>query len=254
MSLFTENFEKYEDPQTYDVLNRFDDDLKVIEQWLPEQNEPVIELACGTGRLTIPLALKGWRITGVDLHEGMLGLAKEKAQMQGAVIDWHLQDCTKLELQVKSRLIFMTGNSFQHFLTNEMQDQLLSSVRKHLLPGGHFIFDTRNPVLKELASPDEYEETYINAAGEQVAEKHWEEYNFKTQILDCRTERTRISKDGAALTEKDRIRLRYVFPLEMERLLSSHGFEAVHIYGDWKQNPLAEESPQMIYICRMKGQ
>ena len=44
----------------------------------------------------------------------------------------------------------MTGNSFQHFLTNESQDALFASVKRHLNPKGELVFDTRNPILHEL--------------------------------------------------------------------------------------------------------
>ena len=71
----------------------------------------------------------------------------------------------------------MTGNSFQHFLTNEVQDALLQSVRQHLEKDGRFIFDTRNPLLHELATVDEYEQKYIDKNGNQIIEFHRDEYD-----------------------------------------------------------------------------
>ncbi|MBE1557193.1 ubiquinone/menaquinone biosynthesis C-methylase UbiE [Filibacter limicola] len=70
-------------------------------------------------------------MVGVDLHEGMLERAKQKAKKQLVSIEFLLQDCTKLNIPVKSSLVFMTGNSFQHFLTNELQNALLQSVQQH---------------------------------------------------------------------------------------------------------------------------
>ncbi|MFS0690164.1 class I SAM-dependent methyltransferase [Sporosarcina sp. 179-K 8C2 HS] len=155
---FERNLEKYANPEMYDHLYEgYKKDLDLILKWA-HPDQVILELACGTGRLTIPMAQRGFQMIGVDLHEGMLARAKLKAAEQGVAIKFVQQDCTQLNIPVKSSLVFMTGNSFQHFLTNEAQDALLQSVRKHLVDEGVFIFDTRNPVLGELSDVDEYEE------------------------------------------------------------------------------------------------
>ncbi|CAM5230483.1 SAM-dependent methyltransferase OS=Lysinibacillus sphaericus OX=1421 GN=LS41612_09080 PE=4 SV=1 [Lysinibacillus sphaericus] len=64
---------------------------------------------------------------GVDIHKGMLNEAKEKSADFDLPIKWVEQDCTKLQLPTKSHFIYSVGNSFQHFLTNNAQDSLLSS-------------------------------------------------------------------------------------------------------------------------------
>lgn len=62
----------------------------------------------------------------------MLCEARKKSSKLELQIEWVEQDCTKFNLNVKSNLIFSVGKSFQHFLSNEEQDGLLSSVNKHL--------------------------------------------------------------------------------------------------------------------------
>ena len=246
------NLKKYADPEMYDHLYEgYQKDLSIVIKWA-SQDQPILELACGTGRLTIPMAQRGFQMIGVDLHEGMLARARQKAEEQGVTIEFIQQDCTQLNIPVKSSLAFMTGNSFQHFLTNEAQDALLQSVRGHLVDGGIFIFDTRNPVLKELAAVDEYEEKYLDKNGNQVIESHRDGYNHLTQILDCQSQR-QTYRDGALIAEEqDSISLRYSFPREMERLLALNGFEIVHIYGDWDENELHANSVSMVYVCSVK--
>src|SRR4051794_40607959 len=127
--IFEQNLEKYADPEMYDHLYEgYQKDLGTILKWATH-GQPILELACGTGRLTIPMAQRGFQMIGVDLHEGMLARARQKAIEQGVTIEFVQQDCTQLNIHVKSSLAFMTGNSFQHFLTNEAQDALLQSVR-----------------------------------------------------------------------------------------------------------------------------
>lgn len=251
-NIFEKNLEKYADPEMYDHLyDKYQKDLNLILKWA-SQDHTIIELACGTGRLTIPMAHRGFQMIGVDLHDGMLTRARQKAEGVGVPIEFVQQDCTELNLPVKSSLAFMTGNSFQHFLTNEVQDALFQSVRKHLVDEGIFIFDTRNPVLKELSAVDEYEETYVDKNGNQVMERHRDEYDHLTQILNCQTQR-QVYRDGTLIAEEqDGISLRYSFPKEMERLITANGFEIVQVYGDWDENELHAESISMVYVCRVK--
>lgn len=250
--IFEENFEKYADPEMYDHLYEgYQKDLNVILEWA-KPGQSIIELACGTGRLTIPMAKRGFQMVGVDLHEGMLERAKQKAKEQMVSIEFLLQDCTKLNLPVKSSIVFMTGNSFQHFLTNAVQDALLQSVRQHLVKDGVFIFDTRNPLLHELATVDEYEQQYSDKNGNQIIELHREEYNSMTQILHCRTDRQIYRGETLIANEQDGISLRYSFPLEMERVLKNNGFEILQVYGDWDKNELNAKSISMVYVCKVR--
>lgn len=251
-SIFSENLKKYENTIEYDrIHDNYLIDLPLILEWVPETG-PVIELACGTGRLTLPLAEQGLDMIGIDIHQGMLDRAKSKAAEKNLTIQWYLQDCTELSVPQSSKLMFMTGNSFQHFLTNEVQDALLQSVHRNLEDGGVFIFDTRNPILTELSQIDEYEEQFTHSNGLQVVENHKEIYDEITQVLHCTTERKFFKDNILESIEKDSISLRYVFPLEMRRLLNQHGFNILHENGDWRKNPLTKHSIQMVYVCQKR--
>ena len=251
VDIFESNLEKYADPQKYDELyNNYKEDLHFIMECAEKLTTPIIELACGTGRVTIPMAEHGFSMYGVDIHEGMLDLAKQKADLANVNIHFSKQDCTQLDLPIKASLIVMVGNSFQHFLTNESQSDLLNSVRSHLLPNGEFIFDTRNPILKDLAFVDEVEETYTNHNDQLVTEINREEYNHETQILQCTTVQ-KVTVNHVRTTYKDSISLRYTYPMEMRRLLSEHHFELVSMYGSWKKEPFTKESESMIIRCRL---
>ncbi|WP_339146606.1 class I SAM-dependent methyltransferase [Sutcliffiella sp. BMC8] len=251
-SIFNENLEKYADANEYDRIHEnFLVDLPLILEWAPEKG-PIIELACGTGRLTIPLAEQGHEMIGVDIHGGMLERAKAKANDKNLTVQWLLQDCTQLSLKPSSKFMFMSGNSFQHFLTNEVQDALFQSVHRQLEDEGIFIFDTRNPIMDELSKMDDYEEHFKHSNGMQVSEYHKETYYPMTQILQCETERRFFKGTNLESIEKDKISLRYVFPLEMRRLINVHGFRILHEYGDWNKSPLTPKSPQMVYVCQKK--
>lgn len=244
---FSDNLSKYANPGEYDeTYKSYTADLEFIEAHLGGSNQSIIELACGTGRLAVPLAKQGHLVYGVDIDAGMLKYAQEKADAEGLNIHLSVQDCTQLNLPIKSNFIYMTGNSFQHFLTNESQDALFISVKRHLNTKGEFIFDTRNPILHELLNVDISEES-IEQNGEITKVISQEVYNPLTQILECTS--TYISSKN---DYKDSIKLRYTYPLELKRALQQHGFELISIYGSWKKALFDANSISMVVHARLK--
>lgn len=248
-----ENAEEYEQPLLYDKENEeYQPEMALLLKWAQKKNGKIIDLACGTGRITIPLARHGFDCTGVDIHPNMLQRAKEKA---GALsIQWIEQDCRNLHVAGKAQLIFSVGNSFQHFLTNEDQDGLLSSVHRHLEIGGLFIFGTRFPSAEELLQTpaEEYWRSYQD--GDMTVDLYTiSRYDALQQVQRYTTIRRYKDIEGNAVDEqRTHISLRYVFPKEIERLLEKHGFTILEVYGDWQETPLSPEHHEMIYICEKK--
>ncbi|TFD94537.1 class I SAM-dependent methyltransferase [Jeotgalibacillus sp. R-1-5s-1] len=249
-----DNLQPYHNSEKYDYIQEnYKADLPLILDYAQRiKPDHIIELACGTGRLTIPVAREGYDMTGVDLHQGMLDRAKEKAEAVGLQVDWIQQDCTKLSLQRSASLIFMTGNSFQHFLTNDMQDQLLLSVKQHLHADGYFIFNTRNPLLHDLADVDEYTGSYTDSSGRRVVEENREVYDPITQVQDCLQVRRTFDGETEVETEEISIRIRFTFPLELERMLKQHGYDVEEVYGGWDHEPLRKESIELVVVARRK--
>lgn len=253
--IFTENLEEYDDPVSYDIENNpYIGELPFLEQWASKKSGPIIDLACGTGRITIPLASKGFHLIGVDLHAGMLEQAKKKAHELNLPIEWLEQDCTQLNLKCKSPLIYMVGNSIQHFHTNESQNMLLSSIHKHLEAGGVFIFGTRFPNAEELLQPstEEYWKTYNDTTCNKEVDVYTiSNYDALSQIQHYTTIRKFKDVDGRVVDEKrTNISLRYTYPQEMERLLTENNFKILHVYKDWNETSISNDSYEMIYVCR----
>ncbi|MBD7908064.1 class I SAM-dependent methyltransferase [Sporosarcina gallistercoris] len=249
------NFEEYDDPILYDKENEaYLSELPFLLNWASKTEGPIIDLACGTGRLTIPLAKNGYPLIGVDIHKGMLKEAQKKSSNLDVEIEWVEQDCTKLHLPLKSNLIYSVGNSFQHFFTNEEQDGFLNSVNKHLEIGGVFIFGTRFPSVEELLQPstEEYWKTYTDNETRNIVDVYTKShYDSLKQVQHYTTIRRYKTSDGQVVGDKrTNISLRYVFPKEMERILLVNGFEIVNVYKDWNETPVTNDSYEMIYVCK----
>ena len=117
-----------------------------------ETGGPVLEIACGTGRVSIPIARLGLAVTGLDIVPRMLARARSKSA--GLPVRWVEGDARTFDLGERFRLIFLTGNAFQAFLTRTDQEALLERVRAHLHDDGLFAFETRNPRWANLETGD----------------------------------------------------------------------------------------------------
>ncbi|HUG15665.1 MAG TPA: class I SAM-dependent methyltransferase [Thermomicrobiales bacterium] len=224
-----------------------------------ETGGPALDLACGTGFLTIPLAESGLEATGVDLSQEMLDHGRSKA---GSLpIRWLHADCRTLDLGEQFRLITLTGNAFQEFRTRADQEGLLGSVRRHLSPGGLFAFETRFPRPSELLTPealagDWSAETawrkYENERGQTVAVSTQQRHDALQQTVEYVIHR-RWQADGREQVHTERAVLRFVYPREMEALLHYNGLAIRDAYGDWDRRPLDGMSPRMIYVCHRRA-
>jgi len=248
-----DNFEEYADPEIYDLENRdFEPDGLFILDYARRLNGPVLELGCGTGRVTIPLAQNGVDITGLDVVKGMIERGKLKA---GDVpVRWVIQDARSFRLEQSFCLIFEAGNVFQHLLARVDQEAFLACVRHHLEDEGRFIFTLMFPHADMLTSVETEKEwfCYENLSGQEIRVSGTEYYDPVRQVkLETAYRRWRTA-DGQDIVRIAPLSLRYIFPQEMEGLLHYNGFQVMELYGDWDKNPLTETSRMMVIVCKKR--
>lgn len=255
------NLEAFADAVDYDHEDTSDDGVAFYAALAAEAGSPVLEVACGTGRVAIPIAKLGFEVTGLDIVPGMLARAKEKSV--GLPARWVQGDARSFYLGERFRLIFMTGNAFQAFVTNEEQAAVLQRIRAHLHDDGLFAFETRNPLMpgtktraglfltletieREIEWP-----SYINKDGHTVCVSTTQVYDPITQVLHLAgIKRWHDGKQDHVTTS--RTALRYTFPQEMSALLHYNDFDVVRTLGDWDSSPLTATSPSIISVCRKR--
>ncbi len=255
------NLEEFSDPINYDLADPSDTGVAFYSALAQEGGGPVLELACGTGRVTIPIARLGFPVTGLDIVPGMLARARSKSA--GLPVRWVEGDARTFDLGEQFRLIFLTGNAFQAFVTNAEQAAVLQRVRAHLHDEGLFAFEIRNPLLPNSKLPPGFfvpletrtEEqnwpSFVNARGCEVRISTTQVYDHVAQIVHV-TGYKRWYEGGEEHTIISRTALRYTFPQELVALLHHHGFCILRQYGDWNEEPLSATSPSIISVCRKR--
>jgi SAM-dependent methyltransferase len=244
----------YGEARHYDAMNR--DIVADIPFYLEQARRaggPVLELACGTGRLTIPIAQSGVETVGLDQSASMLDHLRTKAAQAGVEIPLVEGDCRELELGRKFALIFMAFNSMQHLHDFASLAALFGNVRKHLAPGGRFVFDVFNPSVAILARD----------GTKRTREREYEDPDGKgtvaleqTMLYDDASQVNRIRWYFSRGDEKDfrveDLHLRCFFPEELNLLVRSLGFEIESKLGSFDEKPFASGDAKQVVVCRVR--
>lgn len=248
-----DNLSEYSDPMLYDAENSdFEPDGPFILEMARQLGGRVLELGCGTGRMTIPLSENGVKIVGLDVVPGMVDLARQKSE--GMPIEWVVADVRKFQLRRKFRLIFESGSVFHHMLTRQDQEAYLARAREHLEEDGRLVLSLFFPKARNLVSTDEVEEWFTaeHPDGYAIKVSGIDKYDAFRQIKTETAYRRWTDVSGKEMLQVAPLSLRYVFPQEMEALLHYNGFEIVEQYGDFDRSPVTEESRLITLICQKR--
>lgn len=239
----------YRDGRHYDLQFNHLDDLPFYLHQIEKYGEPVLELACGTGRLTIPIAERGIHITGLDISNPMLFQAKRKASEEGVEIEWVESDCRDFDLRKKFNFIFFPANSIAHLHDLESIEACFSCVKRHLLPNGRFVVDMFNPSLNFLTrdSSKRYPVTeYPDPDGKgNVVVTENNIYDSANQINRIRWY-DKIDNQEEAVEE---LNMRIFYPQELDALLYYNGFTVEAKFGNYNMDTFVSSSKKQLIVC-----
>ena len=237
------------DPQIYDKVNQFENDIKFYYDIASNVKGKVLELCCGTGRITIPLKEKGIDILGIDFTKPMLERAKEKAKNKQLQIDFMLEDMRTFNLNKKFSMIFIPFNSLQNTYSNEDLSKVFQSVANHLEDDGIFVFDIFSPNIHLLVNGEE-RYRIINKftidSGEEVIVSEKGKYDSATQTF-----RLNWKHKIGNIVKNQKLDMRCFYPLEMDLHIKYNNFKIIEKFGDFDLNKFSSDSKKMIYICKI---
>ena len=238
----------------YDLYVRTDFDIPF---WLDQTRSisgKVLELTCGTGRVSIPLLKAGVNLSCVDYAPEMLAQFRKKLAEQGLTCPVYCQDVVHLNIPDRFDLIFIPFHSFSEITQRQRQRLALTRIHSHLTSQGRFVCTLQNPVVRtssidgterligEFPLPDggilrvsarmTFDPSTHVASGEQV----YEQLSPEKVCLD-----RRVLEVNFYLFDKH----------EFESLLADTGFSVEALYGDYDRHPFEDAtSPFMIWNLR----
>ncbi len=240
----------------YDILNRdidysrWADFVLMAAEKHSYRPKTALDLACGTGSMTIELARRGIDMTGADISPEMLNVARERAEKEGLLsqILFLCQDMREFELYGTVNLITCCLDSLNHLDTEEDLYKVFSLVNNYLDIGGTFIFDIHSKYKFENVYGDN---SYILEDNGVLCA--WENrYHPRKKRVDFFLSLFSLEKDGRYIRE-DAEGSEYYFPEKtVIALIEKAGMEVCSIYGDIGLSPANEESERLYFVCRTK--
>jgi len=243
----------YLDGRHYDQL--FTNGSEDLPFWVSRANQygdPVLELACGTGRITVALAQAGYYVTGIDNAEGMLREARKKSAEAGVEVEWIKADMRDFDLGKAFPLIILPANTLCHLLDLSDFEACLANVKNHLAPNGRFVIDVFVPNVALLINKhderslfSEYDDP--DGRGRIVVTESYV-YESDTQIKRIKTYHSIPGEDAEIEGE---LNMRIYFPQELDALLKYNGFVIEYKCGGYDQIAFDIESEKQIVVCRL---
>lgn len=254
--------------EAYDVLHRpdavgaFAGDMEFYESLAAETGGPILELACGTGRVAFHLAGAGLEVVGLDRSEPMLAVARSKLDRdRGPSVlqpSFEHGDMTNFALDRNFALVIVAFRSFQLLLTPEAQRSCLSAIRRHLRPGGLAVLDVFDPIL-HLVAPDIAPEdlplrrgsaTLPNGSRVEADVIH-RSHDPVIQVLRETWRFREVDQKGSVVREEQELlTMRWSYRFEMRHLFELSGLEVIDEFSDYQRSPPAYGHEQIWVVRR----
>lgn len=217
---------------------------------------PVLELACGTGRVLLPLARAGFEVTGIDISQRMIDklqakLDKEPREVQSRVA-LKCADMRDYRFSQKFKFVFCAFNSFLHLLTTDDQLACLRSVREYLADDGRLAINVFAPYHDRLAR---LSETITEVDRDPETGRDMVLTNITTRCPESQTMEAwecvdRIGDGGTVRRYPAKYTLCWIHNREMHLLLRLAGYEVVAVYGGYDKRPYDYVSGIQLFVAK----
>lgn len=225
---------------------------------------PVLEIACGTGRVLLPIAREGIEIEGVDNSKSMLGilrrnLAREPREVRERVTI-HEGDMRDFRLEKKFQLVTIPFRPLQHMYTAQDQVAALTTAAFHVKEGGSVAFDVFFPNFEGIAANIGTEildlEWTVDAEPRKVVRRFFrkESYDKIQQTFSGEFVFRTYEGDNLILEESGPVKMSYYTYAHLRALFLLAGLEPVEEYGSFARKPLDNTSREMIFVLRKNSQ
>jgi SAM-dependent methyltransferase len=227
-----------------------------------EAKGPVLELGCGTGRITLPIAEAGVPIHALDASEAMLSTLRAKVNRQPPELQARVHpvvgDMRDFDLSERFALVIVPFRAFLHNVTEADRLACLACVRRHLRPGGRFAFNVFHPSLDFMANHAgaltgvwRWLGTHPLEHGGFVVRSDANRYDTVRQLVHSLHRYDEYGSDGVLVkTSMHRLTLAYLYAADIRRLLTDAGFTEIAIGGGFSGGDFAHDSDELVIEAR----
>ena len=190
-----------------------------------DKQRRILDIGCGTGRHSVELAKRGYRITGIDLSEGQLAKAREKAKKENLTIDFRSGDARNLPFVNEFDVaIMICEGAFPLMETDEMNFRILKGATDALKENGKLIFTTLNGLFPLFHSVKDFIAVNTKKGGAISTDNSFDLMTFRDHNITTFTD-----DDGKEMNLE--CNERYYVPSEITWMLKSLGYRSIDIFG-----------------------
>lgn len=197
-----------------------------FERFSSRKLATILDVGCGTGGHAIPLARRGYKVTGIDVSEAMIAIARKKVQREGLDVTFCISAMEDLELDQRFDVVICMFNAINYVVSDEALKRALVNIHRHLAPGGLFLFDFRNGITSLR--------TYSPVRIKRVEDGQRRLLRISETKLDAmeqlfHTTYTCFVFEGEQLVKqfRDEHIVRFLFPREVRHYLKEAGFRVL---------------------------
>jgi SAM-dependent methyltransferase len=245
--------------ELYDMFV-FEADLPLYVELARQQGGRVLEVACGSGRVLVPLVRAGAHVVGIDISPHMLSLARTKLRASPASpgsAELIQADMRTFRLPQRDfDLAIVPVKSFAYLTETADQLRCLESIRAHLRSGGLLALDLLHPRPEWTSAP---RGSMNDDLLEHVAERGFTLSRVESVVSTDLARQIRVIRsayetvdDSGQVLDKRFVEwpYRWVHRFEGEHLLHRAGFEVEAVYGGYQREPFTSDSAAMVFLAR----
>ena len=212
----------------YDMLHNYSDDADRFIEMIRPVGTDVLELGSGTGRIAVPLARAGYRVTGIECEPDMISRMELKDYPREN-LEVVRADARNFSLGRLFDAVLLSCNFINHFPDAKDLADVLSCCRKHLKPEGRIIIDCSSPDTEYMVKSSGEEEvfTFPTESGSEIRDYFLPRYDLLNQVEED-TIRLEEWKDGRLLREaRTEEQLTWYYPREIRSLVREAGLRVI---------------------------
>jgi SAM-dependent methyltransferase len=221
-----------------------------VEFWVDRATAadgPVLEVACGTGRVYLELLEAGVDADGFDASTEMLSVLRERAAQRGLEPTVWAGDMRNPNVDRTYDLVIVPFRSFLHLLEIEDQLEALEEFHDLLAPGGELVIAFFAPDFDVICPTyGEWQESTVTVDETEYTVRNYTELVDEIELLVEGTQEI-VGPDGDQVLESS-FHLNLVSKREFELLLDRSPFQEYSVYGDFDLDPLESASQEMVWI------